>query len=82
MTQLTQPLYRITESCMRPSGAYAKSLSLHQTRAEAEEAFKTASFVGPGFGILWSKTVTLTETGWVDGTYQRTVLQRRTIDTA
>ena len=36
-------------------------------------------FQGPGFGMVWGKTLTLRASTWQDGTYQSTVLDERQI---
>jgi hypothetical protein len=72
--------YRIIESCMRPSGAYVHTQSTWTTEAAARKAFQRACFEGPGYGILRSKTLTLTYSGHEGGQYDRTVLAQRDCD--
>jgi hypothetical protein len=57
--------YLIIESCMRPNGAYSKSIAKfdHRHRASAHNVFTLAQFTGPGTGILSNKAVQLV---WVD----------------
>ena len=53
--------YSVIESCIRPSGAYAKTQESFRAdqKAEAEAYFQRAWFNGPGFGIITSKTIEL-----------------------
>jgi hypothetical protein len=72
--------YSIVESCMRPSGAYAKTQFAYNTLDAGTEAFRLAYFEGPGHGILWSKTLTLRKTYFLDGQYQSEILAQRNVD--
>jgi hypothetical protein len=72
--------YSIVESCMRPSGAYASTQRSFTDEAEARAVFATAYFVGPGYGILWGKTLTLRQGSMRDGRYESTVLAERDVD--
>lgn len=54
--------YLVMESCMRPSGAYARQLGSFTTEAAARDAYRTAYFTGPGYGIVWRKTLELVRT--------------------
>lgn len=72
-------MYRIIESCMRPNGAYAKTRFSSADEAEAREAFHHAFFEGPGFGIFWSKTLSLMHSDYRTA-QSYTVLGTRHID--
>jgi hypothetical protein len=52
-------VYIITESCIRPSGAWAKTRGRRNTAKEAIKFACTIGFEGPGFGIIWSRTITV-----------------------
>lgn len=67
--------YSIIESCMRPSGAYARTLGVYPTLVRAREAFQQAYFTGPEYGIMWSKRVTLVRISVAPRTW--TVLQTK-----
>ena len=76
---MSETRYNIMESCMRPSGAYAKTQASYPEEDTARAAFARAFFQGPGYGILWAKTLTLRASTWEHGVYQSTVLQERQI---
>jgi hypothetical protein len=69
--------YSITESCMQPSGAYAKTWAGYPEEDIARAAYQVTTFQGPAVGIIWSKTITLAKSWWEDGVYQREVLAQR-----
>lgn len=78
MTQ-RETRYSIMESCMRPSGAYAKTQVSYTDEDTARVAFARAYFQGPGYGILWAKSLTLRASTWQEGMYQSEVLKERTV---
>ena len=72
--------YSIIESCMMPSGAYAKTQCACNTEEAGRLAFRLAFFEGPGFGILTSKTLTLCKSYFADGIFHREILATRHLD--
>jgi hypothetical protein len=69
--------YYIIESCMRPSGAYAKTLKSFKDEESARKAFATAFYSGPEYGIQRGKQIALC---YKDGVASRKVLATRNID--
>ena len=76
---MSETRYSILESCMRPSGAYARTQVSYPEEDTARAAFARAVFRGPSFGILWAKPLSLCASTWHNGTYQREVLVERRI---
>ena len=72
-------MYHIIETCMCPSGAYAKIQYSCAAEANVRKAFGRAAFEGPGFGILWSKTLQLIHSEHRNGERLYEVLATRAI---
>jgi hypothetical protein len=71
--------YSIIESCMRPSGAYAKTTASFRDEATARTAYQRAAFEGPGFGIFWGQTLQLVQSDYCSGQHTYEVLATRTL---
>ena len=58
-------VYTVTESCMRPGGAWAETIGRFTTEAEAKRFALDHGWVGPGFGIIRSRTISVTRRTWL-----------------
>jgi hypothetical protein len=57
--------YAVIESCMRPGGAWAKSIARFHVEQEAVRFALDHGFVGPEYGIVWAQTIAVTRvTRW------------------
>jgi hypothetical protein len=71
--------YAIVESCMRPSGAWEKPQATYTDEDCARTALKHATWCGPGYGLIWARTLTLRRSTWTQGERESEVLDERNL---